>query len=335
MRVEAGRDHLRAQFVPVGKGHPGCPPVPHQHPCDRSARADLGPRLAGRGRDRLRHGSGAALREAPRPEVPVDLPHVVVEQHVRGPRRTRPEEGADDPARGQRGLQHVGLEPLLEEVGRAHGHQLGEKVELVGLQAQEVASEAKHAGHVAGSEAGGVGRDDVEEVLHGARHVEERAAVVVVGLGVADREAGDLAPGAVVVGVAVEAVAVRQGGEGALEGQDREPVAGQIQLADDVGAHQAYHVREDAVLEAGEDLLGDGGAADERTCLEHAHVEAGAREVGGVDQAVVAAADDDDVVSPGHRDQRLFVKRFHKPVARVMAAHGVSPASAPGRKTVS
>ena len=46
----------------------------------------------------------------------------------------------------------------------------------------------------------------------------------------------------------------------------------------------------------GPQLLGDRGAADEVAALEDEHLQAGLGEVGAVDQAVVAAADDDRVV---------------------------------------
>jgi hypothetical protein len=40
------------------------------------------------------------------------------------------------------------------------------------------------------------------------------------------------------------------------------------------------------------ELLGDRGAAHDRTSLEDRHLEAGGREIRGADQAVVSAADD-------------------------------------------
>ena len=72
----------------------------------------------------------------------------------------------------------------------------------------------------------------------------------------------------------------------------------EIQLADDLGTQQRDDVRADGELEAGKDFFRHGGAADEVTPLEHEHFSARLREVGRVHQAVVAAADDDDVV--GH-----------------------------------
>ena len=305
-RIEAGRDDPGPELVAVlQRDAPGPSPL-DDHLRHGGVGADLGARLAGRAGDRVGDGARAALREAPRPVVSVDLAHVVVEQHVGGARRTRAQERSDDPARRDRRLQRVGLEPLVDEVGGAHRHQLDEQVQLLGLEAEEVPAEAHQAGRFASGELAGIGRSDREERLDGARHVEERASVVVVGLGVAGGEAGDLAPRAVVVGVPVQAAAAGERSQRALERQDAEPVPGQVQLPDDVGAHQADDVGEDAVLEARKDLLGDRGAAHERTPLEDAHLEARAREVGGVDEAVVAPSDDDRVVAPRCHQPRFL-----------------------------
>ena len=74
-------------------------------------------------------------------------------------------------------------------------------------------------------------------------------------------------------------------------------MARQVELADDLGPQQRDDVGADRVLEAREDLLGHGRAAEHVAPLEHEHLPAGARQVGGAHQAVVAAADDDDVVA--------------------------------------
>ena len=74
-------------------------------------------------------------------------------------------------------------------------------------------------------------------------------------------------------------------------------MARQVELADDLRPQQRHDVRADRELEAGEDLLGDRGAAEHVPALEHEHLAARARQVGGAGQPVVAAADDDRVVS--------------------------------------
>ena len=69
-----------------------------------------------------------------------------------------------------------------------------------------------------------------------------------------------------------------------------------------VGAGRGAH--------AGPQLLGHAGAADEVAALEHLHVEARARQVGGGDQAVVAGADDDRVA---HHRQAMAMDDFARP----------------------
>ena len=52
-------------------------------------------------------------------------------------------------------------------------------------------------------------------------------------------------------------------------------------------------------LKPGKHFFGDGRAAEHVTALEHQHFLARAREICGVHQSVVSAADDDDVVFVG------------------------------------
>jgi hypothetical protein len=111
--------------------------------------------------------------------------------------------------------------------------------------------------------------------------------------------ARQLAAALVGIGPRTQVVAVVEGRDRALERKDLEPVSRQVEIADDLGAEQAHHVGKDRELEAGEDFLGDRGAADDRALLENQHFAARAREVRGGDQPVVAAADDDGVVAGG------------------------------------
>ena len=81
-------------------------------------------------------------------------------------------------------------------------------------------------------------------------------------------------------------------------------MARQVEVADDLGPQQRDDVGADRELEAGEDLFGDRGAAEHVPPLEDEHLLPGPREVGGVDEAVVPAADDDDVVLRAHASLR-------------------------------
>ena len=104
-------------------------------------RLDLDSELARRIGDGVGDRAGAAAGKAPGAEGAVDLAHVVVQQHVGGARRAHAEEGADD-ARGRHGgLEHVGLEPLVEKVDRAHGHQLHLVVLVLAAEVLEAAAE--------------------------------------------------------------------------------------------------------------------------------------------------------------------------------------------------
>src|SRR5205823_4543244 len=74
----------------------------------------------------------------------------------------------------------------------------------------------------------------------------------------------------------------------------------QPQVADDFLAEQAVDVGRRGDLEAGEDFLGHARAADDGPAFEDEHPPAGAGQVAGGDQAVVAGADDDRVVGGCH-----------------------------------
>jgi hypothetical protein len=80
---------------------------------------------------------------------------------------------------------------------------------------------------------------------------------------------------------------------------DLEPVAGEAELADDLGTKQRQGVRTRRRAHAGPKLLGHTRAADDVAALEALDRESGARQVGGGDQAVVAGADDGDVEHVG------------------------------------
>ena len=77
---------------------------------------------------------------------------------------------------------------------------------------------------------------------------------------------------------------------------------GQLKFGDDLGTQQAGDEGARRPLGAGDQLLGDAGAAHEVARLEHQHRLACAGQVVGGDEAVVAGADDDGVVVSGHRN---------------------------------
>ena len=255
--------------------------------------------------DRFRHAAGAAFGQSPRPEGAVDVAHVVVEQHVGGAGRSHAEERADDPGGGHRRLQHVGLEPLIEEVHRAHRQQLQLVVAIEVGQVAEPSGQVHEGGDVAQPAGEGIGRRHCQDVLGKAAHLDHRAAVFVIDLGIGARMPGNLAERARVIVHAPQVVAARHRREGAVERQDLEPVPRQIQLPDDFRPQQRDDVRADRESEAREDFFADRGAADDVTPLEHQHLAAGAREVSRGSESVVPGANDDGVILRWHLNDSI------------------------------
>ena len=118
-----------------------------------------------------------------------------------------------------------------------------------------------------------------------------------VDFGVVRRELGDLGQRFGAVLPHEEVAAVGKGGEeGGILGVHVVAEALQLQIAHDAFLQQAGEVGGGGDAIAGPDLFGDGAAAHQFAPLEHQHLAAGARQIGGGDQAVVAAADDDGIV---------------------------------------
>ena len=91
--------------------------------------------------------------------------------------------------------------------------------------------------------------------------------------------------------------------------QRQEAVLGELELVDDLRPQQRERVAEGRELEAGPQLLGDRCAADQVPSLEDEGPQPSLRQVGAVYQAVVAATDDDRVVSVcAHRSITLILR---------------------------
>ncbi len=141
-----------------------------------------------------------------------------------------------------------------------------------------------------------VGRHHAEDRLHEAAHGLHGFAEFVVGFGVDARVAGDLAMSFAVVVHTPQVIAAGHGRESAVERENLEAVAWEIEIADDFRAQQRHHIRAHGELEAGENFFGAGGAAKNVAALEDENFLPGALQVGSIDETVVAAADYDYVV---------------------------------------
>src|SRR5688500_10547027 len=146
-------------------------------------------------------------------------------------------------------------------------------------------------------------------------------------------------PGVVVH--APQVVAVRHRGERAVEWKNLEAVPCQIELADDLGPQQRHDIRADRKPEAGKYLFGDRGAAQHVAPFEDQHLPPDACQVGRGGQPVVAAANDDRVIThvwalyssgPGGADcghSHAVLSRWSRSVGWLLHRLGAAPFSAP------
>src|SRR5450432_1077086 len=166
---------------------------------------------------------------------------------------------------------------------------------------------------------GGIGRHHGEHGLHEAAHRRHHLRKFVVSLGVNARVAANFADGFGVVVHAPEVIAVGHGRKGAVERQNFETVSWKVELADDFRTQQGDYVRTFGKKKTGDDLFGNGGATENVAALEDQNFFAGLGQVGGVDQSVVTATDDDHVImlrhfvkAPSHTSARYREKSDRK-----------------------
>ena len=204
------------------------------------------------------------------------------------------------------------LEPLVEEVHRAHGEHLELEHALFGRQSASTLPKLYISAKRAGLNDPGSGGDHLDDRLDAARHLHHRLAELRVDLGVAPAEVGDLASCAFAVAPTRQPRAVVLRRERAVHRQDLQSEPGQLEVADDLRSQQTHDVAADRELEAGEDLFGNRRAAEHIAALEHECLLASLGEVGGAGQPVVAAADHDGVVARRHGRSGTFALRVEE-----------------------
>ena len=179
--------------------------------------SDLHPERFRRVQDRAADSARAVLGKAPGAERAVNFAHIVMEQHIRRPRRARTQERADDPAGGFCTFQRVGLEPLFEQIrGRLRG-ELGNRVQFFFLRARRILTDFEQAEHVAQDQGSWVRRDQVDDWLDGFRGARHDACIFIVGFRILGRVTIDLAARQVVVVPRGEIISVFHWREGAWQ----------------------------------------------------------------------------------------------------------------------
>ena len=143
------------------------------------------------------------------------------------------------------------------------------------LDATEVVEQPLDVGLVLGVLAEDVRRRVVEQRLDRLAHPVEVVVVAVVGVGVVRRVPADLLEVLAVVVAEQQVVAVAGRVERRRHHQRQEAVLDQVELVDDLRPQQAQRVGERREREAGHQLLGDRGAADQVALLEHQRAQPG------------------------------------------------------------
>ena len=230
----------------------------------------------------------------------------IVQEHGRragGPRAHRGEQRASG---GERPADGFLLEDLLHQVGDRHRQRTDRLAAGLGAEVAEGLAQLQPHEGVGDRGRARVGRGghvDVGEEARDRPHLlvelDERVGVVRVPIPQLARGAARVAPEG-----HGRAIGLRR--EQPHIGRDRlEPVLLQLQVLHDGGSQPPDRVRDAGRGEA----LGHGGvpqdAPDLGSGLQHRDLLAALREVGGGHQAVVAGADDDDVLSCSHQSLPL------------------------------
>jgi hypothetical protein len=187
---------------------------------------------------------------------------------------------------------------MIEEVGGAAGEQPDRVVQHLLIGGAEQRTQPVQIGQILGCLAEEVRRDPVEERLEQLADPLDVVLVAVHRVRVVGGVPGDLLDVLVTVRPEQQVVAVLHRGERGRHQDRQETVFDQVEFLDDVRAQQAQRVRERGEVKAGYQFLGDRCAADERAALDDQRPQPGLGQIGAVDQAVVATADDDRVVRP-------------------------------------
>jgi hypothetical protein len=209
---------------------------------------------------------------------------------------------ADHAGDAEQPAHRVGLEALLDEIGDARGEQAGQVERRAYVHLAQLGEERGLLGQRLGALGPELGRDLVQQRADERAEPGEPFLPPLVRVGVVRGELADLGAARRRVVGEREVAAVGARREVRALWIDVVAVLGQAQVAHHRLGEQAHDVRQAGDREIGaEGLFGDRGAADGVPAFQHEHAAAGAGKVTGGDEAVVAAADDDHVVSVRHR----------------------------------
>ena len=255
--------------------------------------ADLRTRRTRRPRERLGDAAHAAVHPAPRAEMTVDLTDPMVHQDVGGSRGHRSPPRTDDSLRRQGAFDPRILEPLIEEIGGAHGEQPDQLVDVSACPPAEPRARPGPAEDVGHPHVRG---DDEQQPSDQVPDVGEVSIEGNVCLGVMLVEARDVLHVTPHVAPERERRSVGERDE-VIGGHWGDAVAEglQIQLRDYPLRQQRDDVRGRGDAVAVPHRFGDGRAPEDVSTLEDEDIASGLGEVRGARETVVPATHHDDI----------------------------------------
>ncbi|MBA7693387.1 hypothetical protein ES703_101968 [subsurface metagenome] len=250
----------------------------------------------------LADATGASGLAPPRRIRTVQLAHIVMEQHVGGPRGLGAQHGANDANQAVHGPDNIGFDVLADEIVSAHGHHFVEMVKVVLTQAVEVLTEIFQGLQIAKAQLVEVGGRVFQDRFYRQRHLVHDFAKDRHDIRITLGMALDLFSKSRGVRIADEAVAVVHRQEGVIDGLELQAVFGKFEFPRDFGAQQADHVGTDRVGKSRVDLIGNRCTTQNVPSLQHQNLAPRLGEVGRTRQAVVSAADNDCIILLTHFD---------------------------------
>ena len=203
---------------------------------------------------------------------------------------------ADDAGRGDRALERVVLEVVVEQVGDRHREHADHLVDLGPREAggpARLAGEREEVARVLGAERRRFAQHHRPQELGDAEEAVLEGGEVV---GVVGRDRADRLGGLARVVVEDDRAVLGHRRVGGVERHGAVAEVLEPQVGDDLRLQHRDDVGGARYAPARPEFLGDAGAAEDRPALEDDHAHPGSCEIRGRRQAVVAAADDDRVI---------------------------------------
>ena len=234
--VDVGNDPLGSYLFAALEHHTRCPAALDDDPLNRGVRLDCRAALSRSRGQRSRQAPDPPAHAHGRPENAAVHPHVVVQEGVRGAGGHRSLKHAGNGGSAECTLQHVALEPVVQQLLHRHGQDAHHFNHVPFAQASQPAAQAKHRpeiSHATGDDIGRRGRVRSPQQACSLRHELSEGNPLV---GVCLRELADRLDAALGVAPQQEMTPVEEWSEHRWIGlDDVQPVTAQIQLSNHGG----------------------------------------------------------------------------------------------------